>query len=102
MAHDELIISDMAETESALIIQHAQDVSHVLNDNIASRNNTDEIWGAKTDIKIAARLDWPTVLELERLGIMQDKAAFFGWLELHPEYKAVNKTFAKRREHFTR
>lgn len=91
----EVILTDTREYEDKIIIQHAQDVSTVLNSNIETRKHTDEIWNGNHTIKPAATLDMVIFLHLQKHGIMQDKDLFFQWLERNPEYKTVNKTFAR-------
>lgn len=96
----ELILTDIKEVDNLQIVQHAQDVSAVLNANIETRKHTDEIWSGNHTIKPAASIDLPTFLALQRQGIMSDPQLFFQWLERNPEYKVVNKTFARNVQHF--
>lgn len=96
----DLILTDLKEVDNKLIIQHAQDVSSVINANIETQKYTDEIWVGRHTIKPAASLDLATFLELQKAGIMDDKDLFFRWLERNPQYKVVNKTFARNVQHF--
>lgn len=96
----ELILTDVREVDNVLVIRHAQDISSVINANIETQKHTDEIWTGRRDIKPAATLDMATFLELQKHGIMDDKDLFFRWLERNPQYKVVNKTFARNVQHF--
>lgn len=96
----ELILTGIQETDDFTIIRHAQDISGVINANIETQKHTDEIWDRKKNILPAATLDMATFLELQKHGIMQDKDLFFRWLERNPQYKVVNKTFARNIQHF--
>lgn len=96
----DLILTDMREVDNLLMVRHAQDISSVINANIETQKHTDEIWGGKHTIKPAASLDLATFLELQKAGIMDDKDLFFRWLERNPQYKVVNKTFARNVQHF--
>lgn len=96
----ELILTDLREVDDKLIFRHATDISGVINANIETQKHTDEIWNGNHTIKPAASLDLATFLELQKAGIMDDKDLFFRWLERNPQYKVVNKTFARNIQHF--
>lgn len=98
----DLILTDLREVDDNLIIRHATDISGVINANIETQKHTDEIWGGRHTIKPAATLDLATFLELQKSGIMDDKDLFFQWLERNPQYKVVNKTFARNIQTFGR
>lgn len=96
----ELILTGMRQVDNQVIIRHSQDISGVLNANEETRKHTDEIWNGSQTIKPAATLDMATFLELQKHGIMQDKDLFFQWLERNPQFKVVNKTFARNLQTF--
>lgn len=96
----ELILTDIQSTETGTKVTHVQNISAVLNANEETRKYTDEIWNGNQSIKPAATLDMATFLELQKHGIMSDKKLFFEWLERNPQYKVVNKTFARNRQTF--
>jgi hypothetical protein len=96
----ELILTGMQETEEIIKIQHTQHIRPILKANYETRKHTDEIWNGSHTIKPAATLDMATFLELQKNGIMNDSSLFFQWLERNPEYKVVNKTFARNIQHF--
>jgi len=96
----ELILTGMRDVDDKTVIRHSQDISQIINANIETQKHTDEIWNGTHTIKPAATLDMATFLELQKHGIMQDSTLFFRWLERNPQYKVVNKTFARNIQHF--
>lgn len=96
----DLILTGIQHTDDKTIIRHTQDISAVMEANAECRKHTDEIWIGNHTIKPAATLDMATFLELQENGIMQDKDLFFRWLERNPQYKVVNKTFARNIQTF--
>ena len=96
----DLVLTDVRNVDEKLIIQHTQDISAVLEANHETRKYTDEIWGGRQTIKPAATIDLATYLNLQRSGIMDDPQLFFQWLERNPQYKVVNKTFARNVQSF--
>jgi len=95
------VFTGVQEEGSNLIIRHSQDISAILNANEETRKYTDEIWNGNHSIKPAATLDMVTLMELQKNGIMQYKDLFFQWLERNPQFKVVNKTFARNRQIFS-
>jgi hypothetical protein len=83
-----------------VIFHHTQNITDVMEDNYNTRKYTDEIWTGNHTIKPAANLDMATFLELRKHGIMDDPKLFFQWLERNPQYKVVNKTFARNIQTF--
>jgi hypothetical protein len=96
----DLILTDIQDNGEFVKFTHVQSIGEVLASNQELRKHTDEIWNTNKTIKPAATLPMATFLELQKNGIMNDPQLFFRWLEANPEYKVVNKTFAKRIQHF--
>jgi len=97
----DLILTGVHNVDDKLVIQHTQNITSVLEANYETRKYTDEIWTGRQTIKPAATIDLATYLELQRSGIMDDPQLFFQWLERNPQYKVVNKTFARNLQTFS-
>jgi hypothetical protein len=99
-AMSELVLTSIEEIGDKRIIRHSQDISRLMADNAESRKHTDEIWNGNQSIKPAAEIDMATFLTLQKNGIMDDTNLFLRWLERNPQYKVVNKTFARNTQFF--
>ena len=85
----DLILHDIEDSGDKRVVRHVQEVSDILKANYNDRKA--DGWGAGKNMHLAARIPVAVWLEWERLGITEEPALLKKAIEMHKEYKTINK-----------